>query len=78
MLTRPHYIASDIYRSSHLGRGHPLSIPRVSVVTDLIRALGWMDPKVYHDAPMATVAVHRDSEDFEAQPEPDPAAEAIG
>ncbi|RVU33891.1 acetoin utilization protein AcuC [Hwanghaeella grinnelliae] len=56
MLTRPHYISSDIYRSSHLGRGHPLSIPRVSVVTDLIRALGWMDPKVYHDAPMATVA----------------------
>lgn len=29
-------------------------------------------------APMATVAVHRDSEDFEAQPEPGPTAEAIG
>jgi len=56
MLSRPQYIAHEIYRRSHLGAKHPLSIPRVSAVTDLIQALGWLDPKVYHESPRATPA----------------------
>lgn len=56
VLTRPQYIANEIYRYSHLGSKHPLSIPRVSAVTDLIQALGWLDPAVYHESPRATPA----------------------
>ncbi|MEQ9491261.1 MAG: acetoin utilization protein AcuC [Alphaproteobacteria bacterium] len=54
MLEQPHYIASEIYRQSKFGLNHPLSIPRVSTVTDLIRALGWLGEGQYHDSPMAT------------------------
>ncbi len=56
MLSRPHLVSNEIYRRSHLGRLHPLSIPRVSATTDLIRALGWLDEAVYHESPRATVA----------------------
>jgi acetoin utilization protein AcuC len=51
--TRPRYIGSEIYRGSTYGPKHPLAIPRVSTCTDLIRAMGWMDPARYHTAPMA-------------------------
>ena len=54
MSARPQYIAHEIYRNSRLGASHPLSIPRVAAVTDLIRALGWLDPAVYHESPQAT------------------------
>jgi len=54
MLERPQYIASEIYRHSTYGGTHPLSIPRVSTVTDLIHALGWMGEGQYHDSPVAT------------------------
>jgi len=53
---RPQYIASEIYRRSTYGPKHPLAIPRVSTVTDLLRALGWLDPAVVHEAPMASEA----------------------
>ncbi|MCX7382232.1 MAG: acetoin utilization protein AcuC [Alphaproteobacteria bacterium] len=53
MPPRPRYIGSEIYRRSSYGPKHPLAVPRVSVCTDLIRAMGWLDPAVYHDAPMA-------------------------
>ena len=53
---RPHYIGSEIYRHSTYGPKHPLAIPRVSTCTDLIRAMGWLDPAIYHTAPIATDA----------------------
>ncbi len=55
-MTRPRFITSEIYRRSTYGPKHPLAIPRVSTVTDLVRALGWLDPAVTHLAPMATEA----------------------
>ncbi len=51
----PRYIGSEIYRRSSYGPKHPLAVPRVSVCTDLIRAMGWLDPARYHDAPMASI-----------------------
>ncbi len=53
---RPLYIASEIYRGSTYGPKHPLAIPRVSTCTDLIHAMGWLEPSVTLDAPMASLA----------------------
>ncbi len=53
---RPVYIGSEIYRGSTYGPKHPLAIPRVSTVTDLVRAMGWLDDSAYVQAPMASVA----------------------
>jgi acetoin utilization protein AcuC len=50
----PLYIGSEIYRNSSYGPKHPLAVPRVSVCTDLCRALGWLPDNVYRDAPIAT------------------------
>jgi acetoin utilization protein AcuC len=55
-MTPPVYIASDIYRNSSYGPKHPLAVPRVSVCTDLCRALGWLPESLYRDAPIATDA----------------------
>ncbi|PPQ30068.1 acetoin utilization protein AcuC [Rhodopila globiformis] len=52
----PLYVGSEIYRNSSYGPKHPLAVPRVSVCTDLCRALGWLPEPVYRDAPMATEA----------------------
>ncbi len=56
MQHRPIYIGSEIYRGSTYGPGHPLAIPRVSTCTDLIQAMGWLDPAQYRDAPLASDA----------------------
>src|SRR5476649_1274734 len=53
---RPVYIGSEIYRRSSYGPKHPLAIPRVSTCTDLVGAMGWLDPGAYLTAPMATEA----------------------
>ncbi|MFY8106543.1 MAG: acetoin utilization protein AcuC [Elstera sp.] len=53
-MDRPILIAGEIYRDSSYGRRHPLAIARVSSTVDLIRALGWLDPSRYIDAPQAT------------------------
>ena len=54
-MRRPVLIGSEIYRRSTYGRGkHPLGIPRVSPVLDLVRALGWLDERQYIDSPQAT------------------------
>ena len=53
---RPVFIGSEIYRGSTYGPKHPLAIPRVSTVTDLVRAMGWLDDSVFVAAPMASVA----------------------
>ena len=50
---RPLLIGSEIYRGSTYGPKHPLAIPRVSTTLDLIRALGWVTPKQYHESPRA-------------------------
>jgi acetoin utilization protein AcuC len=50
----PLYVGSEIYRNSSYGPKHPLAVPRVSVCTDLCRALGWLPEGMYRDAPMAT------------------------
>ena len=50
----PRFIGSEIYRTSRYGARHPLSIPRVSTVIDLCRALGWLPNDVYIDSPRAT------------------------
>ena len=39
-----------------LGGRHPLAIPRVSLMLDLARALGWVQAGCYVDAPHATPA----------------------
>jgi acetoin utilization protein AcuC len=54
--SRPIYIGSEIYRNSSYGPKHPLAVPRVSVCTDLCRALGWLPDGAYRDAPMASDA----------------------
>ena len=53
-MERPIYIASEIYRRSRYGGKHPLAIPRVSAVTDLVRVLGWLPDSVYIESPIAT------------------------
>ncbi len=50
------YVSSEIYRNSSYGPKHPLAVPRVSVCTDLCRALDWLPEAVYRDAPIATEA----------------------
>ncbi len=50
------FIGSEIYRHSTYGSSHPLAVPRVSTVTDLCRALGWLADTDYLPAPMATPA----------------------
>ena len=52
--TGPLFIGSEIYRGSSYGTGHPLRVPRVSTVTDLARALGWLPPDRYRTSPRAT------------------------
>jgi acetoin utilization protein AcuC len=50
----PVFIGSEIYRFSTYGPSHPLAVPRVSTCIDLCRALGWLSPGIYRDAPIAT------------------------
>ena len=56
MTARPRFIGSEIYRRSRYGGKHPLAIPRVSLVMDLCRAMGWLPEGTYLDAPEATPA----------------------
>nr|WP_245214505.1 acetoin utilization protein AcuC [Pararoseomonas indoligenes] len=49
-------IGSEVYRGSSYGPKHPLAIQRVPATLDLIRALGWLDPRRYLDSPRATPA----------------------
>ncbi len=49
-------IGHEIYRQSTYGSKHPLSIPRVSTVLDLVRAMGWLHDDAYIESPRATPA----------------------
>lgn len=53
-MARPIFIGNEIYRHSSLGGKHPLSIPRVSTVMDLTRALGWLEDSAYRESRPAT------------------------
>lgn len=50
----PRLIGSEIYRRSSYGGRHPLAIPRVSLMLDLVRALGWVPEGCYLEATPAT------------------------
>ena len=53
--TGPIFISSDIFKDSGYASGHPLAIPRVSLATDLCRALGWLDGTNYRESGPAAV-----------------------
>jgi acetoin utilization protein AcuC len=53
-LSPPLFIGHEIYRGSSYGSKHPLAIERVSAVTDLVRALGWLKPEQFVESPQAT------------------------
>lgn len=50
------FVGSDLFRTSSHAAGHPLAIPRVSLVTDLCQALGWLPDGSYVESPMASAA----------------------
>jgi acetoin utilization protein AcuC len=52
-LSKAILIGSEIYRNSQFGGKHPLSIPRVSAVLDLIKAIGICDKEEYKTGPCA-------------------------
>ena len=52
---RPVYIGSELYRRSTYGPKHPLAIPRVTICTDLCRAMGWLGDDQFVTAPIAEV-----------------------
>jgi acetoin utilization protein AcuC len=47
---------SEIYRGSSYGTWHPLRVPRVSTVMDLVRALDWLEPGEFRTSPRAKAA----------------------
>lgn len=53
-MRQPLFIGNEIYRHSSLGGKHPLSIPRVSTVMDMVDALGWLQPGQYRESQPAT------------------------
>lgn len=50
------FIGSEVFRGAAFADGHPLAIPRVPTLTDLVRALGWFAPGQYIAAPRAKPA----------------------
>lgn len=55
----PLFLGSEIYRGSSYGGLHPLRVPRVPVVMDLCRALGWLRAGQYRISPRAKPAALR-------------------
>lgn len=55
-MNEPLFIGSEIYRNSSYGAWHPLRIPRVSTVTDLARAMGWLPNQQFINSPRAKPA----------------------
>ncbi|WP_422074583.1 acetoin utilization protein AcuC [Tranquillimonas rosea] len=52
----PRFIGSEIYRNSSYGGMHPLRVPRVPTVIDMLRALNWLAPGQYLTSPRAKPA----------------------
>lgn len=55
-LSRPMFIANEIYRRSNFGPKHPLSVPRVPATIDLCRALGWLPERAFVESGPASPA----------------------
>ncbi len=55
MTMTPYFITSEVFRHTHSGTHHPLAIERVSLVTDLVRALALTDDDAFIDCPRATL-----------------------
>lgn len=55
-MAQPVFIGHEIYRHSSYGGRHPLRVPRVSTVTDLARALGWLPDTAFRRSPRAKPA----------------------
>lgn len=53
---QPLFIGNEIYRHSTYGDWHPLRVPRVSTVMDMVRALDWLRPGQYRVSPRAKPA----------------------
>lgn len=53
MQAEPIFIGSQVYRASSYGGAHPLAIPRVPTVTDLVKAMGWLPQHQYRSSPRA-------------------------
>lgn len=49
----PSFIGHEIFRGSSYGVHHPLRVPRVSTVTDLSRAMGWLPASQFILSPRA-------------------------
>ncbi len=52
---RPAFIGSDVFRRAAFGGNHPLNFVRHSAVSDLAKALGWLDDELYVTAGPASV-----------------------
>jgi acetoin utilization protein AcuC len=52
----PVFVGHDIYRRAAYGSNHPLAIPRVELVMDLCRTLGWLPPDSFCESPRASEA----------------------
>ncbi|NQW00799.1 MAG: acetoin utilization protein AcuC [Rhodospirillales bacterium] len=62
-MRKPIFIGHEIYRSSTYGAGHPLAIPRVSLATDLVRAMGWLTAGNFRESPQASIEALSDFHD---------------
>lgn len=51
--TGPIFIGSEVYRGSTYGSAHPLRVPRVSTVMDLVRGLEWLPAERFRTSPRA-------------------------
>ena len=64
-MTQSIFIGHPIYQRSTYGLGHPLAIPRVSLATDLARAMGWLKEENYHLSRQATIDELSDFHDLD-------------
>ena len=64
-MTNGIFIAHPIYQSSSYGSAHPLAIPRVSLATDLARAMGWLKDENYLQSRQATIDELSDFHDLD-------------
>lgn len=53
---QPLLLGHEIYRHSSYGPSHPLHVPRVSTVLDLVRVLGWLPRTQFRTSPRAKPA----------------------
>jgi acetoin utilization protein AcuC len=50
------FVSHELYRQAAYGGNHPLAIPRVELVLDLCRALGWLSAEELCNSPQASQA----------------------